>query len=427
MKRTLVLALIGIAALATSAASAAPSVAKADPKSDVVTVWNRTMVDALETAATPPPPAMRIGAIVQSSVFDALNGIERRYAPIHVQPAAPPGASRKAAVVAAAYEALVALFPAQKPTFDAQLAASLAQIGDGGNDQSVGRGLDWGKQVADEILAWRAGDGISAILPPYVPGGLPGDWAPTPPGFAPTPAFRQFANMTPWAMTSPSQFLPPAPPALTSPRYTQDFNEIKAIGRSTSAIRTPFQTETALFWAGDLPVAMWDRVADDLAGPNHITLIQSARLLARMNVAMADAVIAIWNAKNVYDTWRPVTAIQQAGTDGNPDTAPEASWLPLVVTPVHQEYPSGHAAVSNAAATTLALFYGDQTSYSVTSFGRPGVVHPFASFSSGAAQVGDARVFAGIHFRFACDAALGMGTEIAHHVDGTVALRVHGA
>ena len=426
MKRTLVLALIGIAALATFAASAAPSVAKADPKPDVVTVWNRTMVDALETAATPAPPAMRIGAIVQSSVFDALNGIERRYTPIHVQPAALPGASRKAAVVGAAYEALVALFPAQKPTFDAQLAASLAQIGGGDNDQSVRRGLDWGKQVADEILAWRAGDGISAVLPPYVPGGLPGDWAPTPPAFASTPAFRQFANMTPWAMTSPSQFLPPAPPALTSPRYRQDFNEIKAIGRDTTAIRTPFQTETALFWAGDLPVAMWDRVADDLAEANHLTLIRNARLLARMNVAMADAVIAVWNAKNVYDTWRPVTAIQQAGTDGNPDTALDASWLPLVVTPVHQEYPSGHSGVSNAAATTLAMYYGDQTSYSVTSFGLPGVVHTFASFSSGAVEVGDARVFAGIHFRFACDAALEMGSEIADYVNGTVALRVHG-
>jgi hypothetical protein len=155
------------------------------------------MVDALETAKTPPPPAMRIGALVQSSVFDALNGIGRRYKPIHVQPAAPPGASRKAAVVGAAYDVLVAVFPAQKPTFDAQLAASLAQIGGGGNDQSVQRGLDWGKQVADEILAWRAGDGISAVLPPYVQGGLPGHWAPTPPTFAPTPAFRQFANMTP--------------------------------------------------------------------------------------------------------------------------------------------------------------------------------------------------------------------------------------
>ena len=139
--------------------------AMAAPTPDAVTVWNQTMIDALETAKTPPPPAMRIGAIVQSSVFDALNGIERKYTPIHVEPAALPGASRKAAVVEAAYEALVNLFPTQKPTFDAQLAVSLAQIGGEGNDQSVQRGLDWGKQVADDILAWRAGDGVSAPIP----------------------------------------------------------------------------------------------------------------------------------------------------------------------------------------------------------------------------------------------------------------------
>jgi hypothetical protein len=429
MKRILVLpfaALAALAAVGAVAGLAAPAVAKADPKPDFVTVWNRTMVDALETAKTPPPPAMRIGAIVQSSVFDALNGIERKYTPIHVRPAAPRGASRDAAVVGAAHEALVGLFPAQQATFDAQLAASLAQIGGGGNDQSVKRGLAWGKQVADEILAWRAGDGISTVLPPYVPGNQPGDWQPTPPGFSTQPLFRQFANMTPWALTSPSQFLPPPPPGLTSARYTQDFNEVKTMGSVNSAVRTPFQTETALFWAGDLPVAMWDRVADDLAEANHLTLTDNARLLARMNVAMADAVIAVWNAKNTYNTWRPITAIQQAATDGNPDTAPDPAWTPLVVTPVHQEYPSGHSGVSNAAATTLALFYGDNTSFSVTSFGLPGVVHDFTSLSSGAAQVSDARVFAGIHFRFACDAALLVGTQIANYVDNTVALRVHG-
>ncbi len=127
MKRNLALPLAAVAALAALAAVTAPAVAQAKPKPDFVTVWNRTMVDALETAQTPAPPAMRIGAIVQSSVFDALNGIERKYTPIHVQPAAPPGASRQAAVVEAAYEALVTLFPAQKATFDAQLAASLAE------------------------------------------------------------------------------------------------------------------------------------------------------------------------------------------------------------------------------------------------------------------------------------------------------------
>lgn len=419
MRRMLTFSFLAFAALT---ALAMPSVVNADPGPDVVTVWNETMINALETAKTPPPPAMRAGAIVQSSVFDALNGIERRYTPIHVKPAAPPGASRQAAVVGAAYEALVGLFPAQQSTFDAQLATSLSQIGGGGNDQSVQRGLAWGKQVADEILAWRAGDGINAVLPPYVAGTAPGDYQLTPPTFT-APLFRQFANMTPWALSSPSQFLPPPPPSLTSARYTQDFDEVKAIGSANSTIRTPYQTQTAVFWGtGDTPAAIWNRVADNLAQSHFLTLSENARLLARMNVALADAVIAIWNAKNFYDRWRPITAIQQAATDGNPDTAPDPTWTPLLPTPVFQEYPSGHSGVSSAGASMLALFYGDQTPFAVTTVGVPGVERDFTSFSSAVAQVSDARVFAGIHFRFACDTAVRMGIEIADYVASTVAV-----
>ena len=425
MKRKLALPFAALAALASLVVLAAPDLSKADPKPDVVTVWNRTMVNALETAKTPPPPAMRIGAIVQSSVFDALNGIERKYTPIHVEPAAAPGASREAAVVEAAYEALVGLFPAQKATFDAQLADSLAQIGGGDNDQSVQRGLAWGKQVADEILAWRAGDGINTLLPPYVPGGAPGDWAPTPPTFGP-PLFRQFADMTPWAMSTPSQFLPGPPPALTSARYTQDFDETKAMGSATSSTRSAYQTQTAQFYGTDTPAAIWNRVADDLAESHHLTLTENARLLGKMNVALADAVIAIWNAKNHYDTWRPITAIQQAGTDGNPDTTPDPAWAPLLPTPQFQEYPAGHPGVSNSALSVLALFYGADTSFTATSVGAPGVTRDYTSFSAATEDVADARVFGGMHFRFSCNTAIHMGSEIANLVDDTVAVRVHG-
>ena len=391
-------AITAVVALAALAALAAPSTVMAAPTPDAVTVWNQTMIDALETAKTPPPPAMRIGAIVQSSVFDALNGIERKYTPIHVEPAALPGASRNAAVVEAAYEALVNLFPTQKPTFDAQLAASLAQIGGEGNDQSVQRGLDWGKQVADDILAWRAGDGISSN-PPYQFGPALGDYQPTPP-LNGLPQFRQFANMTPWALTSPSQFLPGPPPALTSAAYTQSFDEVKTAGSATNSTRTAYQTQTAQFYATDTPAAIWNRVADDLAESNHLTLTANARLLARTNVALADAVISIWNAKNYYDRWRPITAIQQAGADGNPDTLADPVWAPLLPTPPFQEYPAGHPGVSNAGLSVLASFYGDDTAFTASSAGLPGVTRDYTSFSSAAADVGDARVFGGMHFRF---------------------------
>jgi hypothetical protein len=338
---------------------------------------------------------------------------------------APPGASRVAAVAGAAYEALVALFPTQKAVFDLQLQASLAQITDNPGNQSVTRGLAWGESVADQILAWRATDGFDAKLPPYVPSGLPGRWAPTPPSFG-MPLFRQFAQMVPWAMTSPGQFLPAPPPALTSARYAADLDEVQSVGSASSTTRTDWQTETAVFWNSDTPVAIWDRVADGLIDSGDLPLTQSVRILARMNVAMADAVIAIWNAKNVYDTWRPITAIQQAGTDGNADTNRDPSWTPLIVTPLFQEYPSGHTGVSGAGAGVLAAVFGNNTAFTLTAAGLPGVARDFTSFSDAIDQVGLARIWAGIHFRYACDAAEQMGAEIASYVDGTVAVPVHG-
>jgi hypothetical protein len=384
-------------------------------RADVATDWNRTMIGAIETAHTPPPPAMRIGAIVQASVFDALNGIEGRYTPIHVQPAAPAGASRAAAVAGAAYEALVGLFPAQKSAFDLQLQASLAQITDNPDNQSLARGLAWGESVADQILGWRATDGFTAVLTPYVASGLPGRWAATAPLFGP-PAFRQFATMTPWAMSSPGQFLPGPPPALTSPQYAADLSEVEALGRATSTARTAWQTQTAVFWQSDTPVAIWDRAADDLMDGSDMPLTQRVRLLARMNVAMADAVISIWNAKNVYDTWRPITAIQLS----------DPTWAPLLTTPAFQEYPSGHAGVSEAGAATIANVFGNSTSFTLTAFGLPGVQRDFTSFSDAVDQVSLARIWGGIHFRYACVAAVVEGAQVADLVENTVAVPVHG-
>ena len=385
---------------------------------DVVTDWNRTMIAGLEAANPPPPMASRIGAIVQTSVFDAVNGIERRYTSIHVEPAAPRGASRAAAAASAAYTALVALIPAQKPIFDQQLDATLAQIThDPSNpDQSVVRGLDWGTTVANDILAWRANDGINAVLPPYVPGTAPGDYQPTPPLFGP-PLFRQFANMTPFALKSPSQFLPAGPPPLSSPRYARDLAEVQALGSATSTVRTPDQTQTAVFWQVDTPAAMWNRVADDLADADGTTMTQNARLLALMNIGLADATIGIWNAKNHFDAWRPVTAIR-ASLDPN--------WTPLLTTPAFQEYPSAHSGVSAAAAAVLASFYGNHTSFTVTSAGLPGVERDFDSFSSSVSQIEDARIYAGFHFRFSCVDGAVLGASVGAYVLSHTAVPVHG-
>jgi len=405
------------------AAALAPAPAAADespPPAQVVVEWNQALQDALTVANTPPPPAMRAGAIVATAVFDAVNGLTRRYLPYYVTTSGPRGASAQAAAAGAAHEALVALFPAQQGRLDALLDTTLARLADDEQDsRAIGRGVAWGDSVADAILALRANDGFTTPLPPYVSSTAIGRWQPTPPALLPAPAFREFATMTPWALASPAQFLPAAPPALTGARYTRDFDEVKTLGSATSATRSAFDAQTAQFWQSATPVVIWDPVADTLIARHHLGLTEAARLLAQENMAMADAVIAVWNAKNYYDTWRPITAIQHAGLDSNPATDADPAWQPLLVTPPFQEYPAGHPGVSQAAAAVLAHRFGNCTPYTLTSPAMPGVTRTLPSFSAGVAQVIDARVFGGIHFRFAGDVAATMGRQVAAYVEET--------
>jgi membrane-associated phospholipid phosphatase len=395
-----------------------PAVARAD----VVTSWNRTMIDVLEAAHTPPPPAARDAAIVGSAVFDAVNGIARRYTPVRVEPTAARGASRPAAAAAAAHEALATLFPTQQPLLDQRYADSLSALGD---TPPVRRGVAWGIQVADEILAWRAGDGFTSVPPIYMLNPAPGRWQPTPPSFGP-PLFRQFGQMIPFALSSPAQFALPGPPPLTSARYARDYDEVLAFGSADSVMRTAEQTETAKFWQLDVPPAMWGRVADALLDSRGGSTLRSARVLALMNIALADATIAVWNAKNRFDTWRPITAIAAALTDGNPLTNPVSDWSPLLPTPQFQEYPSGHAGVSAAAASVLASFFGDRTDFTVVSAGLPDVQRSFTSFSAAITQVVNARIYAGFHFRFSDEDGAVLGSEIADYLRSTHLVRDHG-
>lgn len=406
--RLLVLTVTALMSLANSAQAV-----RAAPPPNMVLTWNQTLLQAIATANVPPPAANRLGAVVQSAVFDAVNGIARRYTPIHIQPAAPEDASPQAAAAGAAHEALVQLFPAQAATFDAQLAASMRGIKDDEDDQAIAQGLHWGVTVADQILSWRSADGFLATPPPYVFSTAPQQWRPTPGGSGP-PRFRTLATTTPFALTSPSQFRPGGPPALTSTRYAQDVNEVKAIGAANSAVRTAYQTQTAIFWGvGDSPVGIWDRVADRLALQHHFGLLKSARLLALMNISIADAVIAVFDAKNFYNSWRPITAINLTS---------DPTWTPLLTNPYFQEYPSAHSGTSSAAGAILASVFGNHTTFIVTSLGLPGVERTYTSFSDAVAEVGDARVFAGIHFRSACDDAIALGIQIADYARRHVVL-----
>jgi len=396
---------------------------------DEVTDWNVMMFQAAHTANTTPLVTSRVAAMVQAAVFDAVNGIERRYTPIHVTADAPRGASQRAAAVQAAYASLLLLFPAQQPMLDAQRAISLAGIASGAaaeHSESIARGIEWGDQVAAAIWAWRSTDGFVPAPAPFFGVVAIGSWRATPPGFLPF-AGLQFSYMTPWAISSPSQFRAPGPPPLNSAQYATDFNETKVWGSFSSTIRSPDETLYSLFWNASTAPYYWDQVAVKLSTANHLTLSENARLLALTNVAMADAAIGCWESKVHYLFWRPITAIQEP-TDStiNPATSPDPTWAPLFATPAHPEYPSGHSCVSGAAGRILSNYFGDQNSFSMTSDVMLGVTRYFLSFTAATDEVRNARVFAGIHFRTATNDGQTLGVDTADWIQTHSFLPVNG-
>lgn len=392
-------------------------------RADEVTDWTQIMLLANHTAAVTPVIASRNGAIVESSVFDAVNGVKGHYSPIHVAPAAPKGTSARAAAVQAAYISLMHIYPAQAATFNAARTDSLnAILATNGGDNlqakiqaSVDKGVAWGQQVADAIWTWRNTDGFSPAPAPYFGDTNVGDWRPTPPAFA-SGAAPQFAYMTPWVIASPSQFRPAGPPALGSALYAQVFNETKTMGRATGSPRTADQTLLALFWQSSSATYFWNSVGLRLSATQHMTLLHNAHLFGALNVAIADSVIAAWDAKYYFHSWRPVTAINLADTDGNLATDVDASWTPLIPTPNHPEYPSAHSTFSGGGAAVLASFFGQNTPFTVDSDAMPGVTRSFTSFNQAMAELADARVFGGIHFRTACDDGLALGSAVGNYI-----------
>jgi hypothetical protein len=407
------------------AVGAMPSSARADE----VTDWNAHLLNALITGNATGLLPTRHAAIVQSSVFDAVNGIERRYEPVHVQPGAATGASKRAAAVQAAYASLLRLFPAQQTDLGEKRAASLDAIASeegAEHSQSIDRGIEWGQHVADEIWAWRSTDGFTPTPPAYFGVNVPGQWRSTPPAFA-SFALLQFATMTPWAIPSPSYFPQAGPPALSSDRYTADFNEVKSLGSATSIARTQTQTDIARFWASaNSPVYFWNRVAVQLAAERHTTLSENARLLALLNIGIADAGISVWHGKKYFAFWRPITAIQLADTDGNIATIADPTWTPLITTPPYPDYPSGLCGTSAGGIGVLSDFFGENSSFFMDSNGLPGVVRSFANFQSALNECIDARIFSGIHFRTADFDAGILGTAVARYVVSNALRPVNG-
>jgi membrane-associated phospholipid phosphatase len=388
------------------------------PAANVVIEWNQVLLDTFKAGLVPAgPAATRDAAIVHAAIYDAVNAIDRSYTPLFADVQAPRGASLDAAAAQAAHDTLVALFPAHQATYDATLAADLADIPPG----RARLGAAVGQAVAQQILAWRSTDGSSAQVP-YTPGSGPGVWQPTPPAFAPAIA-PQWGHVTPFAIPSDSAFRPPPPPALTSAEYTAAFNEVKSLGAAGSTTRTADQSQIAQFWYGAAPTGSvtpagyWNQIAQDIAQRQGDSLVQDARLFALLNVAQADALFAVFDAKYTYNFWRPVTAIRAADTDGNPATAPDPTWSSFLVTPAHPSYISAHSGVSSASAAVLAAFFGsDAIPFTFSSDSLPGVTRSFASFSAAAQEASDSRVYAGIHWRFDVQAGQTLGSAVGDYV-----------
>ncbi|HZL88513.1 MAG TPA: phosphatase PAP2 family protein [Pirellulaceae bacterium] len=385
---------------------------------DMVLDWNAVALDAIRTTSMNPPRASRALAIVHTAIYDAVNAIDRTHEVFSVKALALPGASREAATAAAAHRALSALFPTLTGTFDAELADSLAQIPDGPTEDA---GVDLGIDVADRILALRDSDGSSSVVP-YTPGSDPGDWQPTPPAGA-AALLPNWPDVRPFAMTSGSQFSPDGIPALSSTQYAAAFNEVKELGSATSATRTAEQTNIALFWANvagtATPPGHLNVLAGIVAEAEGNTLSENARLFAMLNVAMADAAIMAWDAKYATEFWRPVTGIRAADTDGNPDTAADSTWTPLIVTPPFPSYVSGHASFSGAAAAVLKAFFGrDNIAFVLASEDATVPNRSFTSFSQAAQESADSRMYGGIHWRFDNEDGLIAGRRLGRFVAG---------
>jgi PAP2 superfamily len=377
-------------------------------RADVVTDWNLTTLQAA-TAAGVPQRQQRVAAMVHAAVHDAVNSVAPRYEAYAVQVSPSGEASIEAAAVQAAYGVLIRLLPGQAALLDGARAASLSQIPDGPVKEE---GLAVGEAVAGQIVALRSTDG-SDVDGTYTFGSGPGEYQRTPPTFG-NPAIPAFRFVKPFVLKRGDQFRAEGPPSLGSEEWAAEFNETKRLGRVDSAERTAEQTEIALCDAeGSLP--MWNRVARSVSAQRGTGLVENARLFALLNLAMVDANIACWDSKYTYRFWRPVTAIPLADTDGNDATEADPAWTPLRPTPLHPEYPSAHACVSNAAAKVLTSFFGQHTAFSMaTSTCPPGVVRSYHSFHALADEIGDSRIYIGFHFRSSVRDGAKLGRHVGH-------------
>jgi hypothetical protein len=375
---------------------------------DVIADWNENAVSFGVLHNIGPPPAERIIAMTQVAMFDAVNSIERKYRPYLVQLPASATASKDAAAAAAAGTVLAGINPQTQLTMKSLLESYLAAIPD---SPAKAEGIRIGEAVAAKILEERANDGARAP-DTYRPRTTAGIYVPTAPMAAP-----QWPNVTPFALTSASQFRPAPPVALASAQWAADYNEIKELGGRASTKRSARQTEDARFWLvtdgrGYYPVIR------TLAEAKKLSLVDSARLFALAAVAREDALIAVFDAKYRYEFWRPVTAIRNGDIDNNSATERDAAWEPIDATPMHPEYPCAHCISSASLVGVIEVVFGtaEMPEVSIASPTAPGVVHRWTNVRAFSDEVSKARIWAGFHYRFSTKVGQDMGNKIGEYV-----------
>ena len=392
----------------------------APAQADAVVDWNEITVQAASVGRPGPIGIVDI-ALVQVAVHDAVQALDRQFEPYHAEIDAARGervkGRRSAAIAAAAHDVLVAIYPAQAATLDTTYFSYLADHGLDGDP-----GILVGQQVAARIVPLRRVN-PNPLPPAFVGGTDPGVWRPTPSLLGNPPAPAPFSPMaTPWmagfdpfTLTSPTRFRAPPAPALTSDRYTRDYNEVRELGSLTSTKRTAEQTDLAYFYVETAPV-LWNRALRGIATRYLRKSSDTARLFALANLATADALITCWDSKTHYAVWRPITAIREGDADGNPATVGDPAWQPLINNPNYPDYTSGANVVTGAMTRTLELFFGtDKLVFDVTTAAPQAVqkVRRYYRFSDAARDVVDARILLGIHFRFADTVARTQGRQVA--------------
>ena len=376
-------------------------------RADVITDWNRIAVPIV-TAYYLNAPGYRELAMVHVAMFQAVNTIEPRYQPYRTKLEPQPGASKDAAAAVAAARLLVRLHPDAAPKIDAELKQYLEKAADrAGGPAAIEAGSALGEKIAAQVWEMRANDGASAP-DSYRPKTAPGRYIPT--AAVGTP---QYPKVTPFTMKSGAQFRPGPPLELKSAEWAANYNEIKQYGKD-SKTRTPQQTETARLWLYTGPGTFFP-LAQQLSAAKGLDVNENARLFALLAMATTDAMIAVFDAKYRYEFWRPVTAIRNGDRDGNPNTEREATWDAIAATPLHPEYPCAHCIVAATAGGVLQAFFGTENvpEMSLSTPTMPGVTHRWTRIEDYIEEPSNARIWAGIHYRFSTVVGKDMGRKIA--------------